>query len=58
MLRSTANRIGSAIIVVGLLLSSTLMVRVHDAVALAGFVLSGAIALYMIWRILRSPGEL
>ena len=58
VLRSTANRVGVAIIVVGLLVSSALMARVHDAVALAGFSLSGAIALYMIWRILRSPGEL
>lgn len=58
LLRTTVNRLGAALIVVGLLISSALMARVHDAVALAGFTLSGAIALYLIWRILRSPGEL
>jgi ubiquinone biosynthesis protein len=58
LVRSTANRIGAAIIVVGLLVASALMARVSHAVALAGFSLSGVIALTMIWKILRSPGEL
>ena len=31
---------------------------VSDTVAIVGFALSGAIGLYMIWRILRTPGEL
>jgi ubiquinone biosynthesis protein len=58
MIRSVANRIGAALIVVGLLVSSALMARVSDVVALVGFVLSGVIGLYMIWRIIRTPGEL
>ncbi len=58
MLRSVANRIGIAMIIVGLLVSSALMARVNRDVSLAGFCLSGAIALYMIWRIVRTPGEL
>jgi ubiquinone biosynthesis protein len=58
VLRSTANRIGVAMIVVGLLVASALMARVNDAVALAGFALSAAIALYLIWKILRTPGEI
>src|SRR5262249_15643329 len=58
VVRSVANRIGAAMIVVGLLVSSALMARVSDELALAGFCLSGVIALYMVWRIIRSPGEL
>jgi ubiquinone biosynthesis protein len=58
MLRSVANRIGAAIIVVGLLVSSALMARVSHAVALVGFCLSGVLGLYMVWRIIRTPGEL
>jgi predicted unusual protein kinase regulating ubiquinone biosynthesis (AarF/ABC1/UbiB family) len=58
MLRSVANRVGASIIVVGLLISSALMARVNHVVALVGFCLSGVIGLYMIWRILRTPGEL
>jgi putative Mn2+ efflux pump MntP len=53
-----ANRIGAAIIVVGLLIASSLMARVNHVVALVGFCLSGAIGLYMIWRVFRTPGEL
>ena len=58
MLRSVANRVGAAIIVVGLLISSALMARVNHAVSLAGFCLSAVIGLYMIWKILRTPGDL
>jgi ubiquinone biosynthesis protein len=58
LLRSTANRVGVSLIVVGLLVASALMARVNDAVALAGFALSAAIALYLIWKILRTPGEI
>jgi ubiquinone biosynthesis protein len=58
MLRSVANRIGAAIIVVGLLISSALMARVNHAVSLAGFCLSAVIGLYMVWKILRTPGDL
>ena len=58
VLRSVANRLGAALIVVGLLISSALMARVNDGVALAGFIVSGALALYMMWKILRTPGDL
>jgi predicted unusual protein kinase regulating ubiquinone biosynthesis (AarF/ABC1/UbiB family) len=58
MLRSVANRVGAALIVVGLLISSALMARVNHTVALVGFLLSAVIALFMIWRIIRTPGEL
>jgi ubiquinone biosynthesis protein len=58
VLRSTANRLGVSLIVVGLLVASGLMARVNEAVALAGFALSAAIALYLIWKILRTPGEI
>ena len=58
MLRSLANRLGAALIVVGLLISSALMARVDHTVALVGFLLSGVLGLYMLWRILRTPGDL
>jgi len=58
MLRSLANRLGAALIVVGLLISSALMARVNHTVALVGFLLSGVLGLYMLWRILRTPGDL
>lgn len=58
MLRSVANRIGAAMIVVGLLVSSALMARVDHTVSLIGFLLSGLLALYLFWRIVRTPGDL
>ena len=58
MLRSVANRIGAAMIVVGLLISSALMARVDHTVSLVGFILSGVLALYLLWRIIRTPGDL
>jgi ubiquinone biosynthesis protein len=58
LLRSVANRVGSALIVVGLLISSALMSFVNHTVAIVGFAVGGALALYMTWRILRTPGEL
>jgi len=57
-LRSIANRLGAALIVVGLLISSALMARVDHTVALVGFLLASALGLYMLWRILRTPGNL
>jgi predicted unusual protein kinase regulating ubiquinone biosynthesis (AarF/ABC1/UbiB family) len=59
-LRSIANRMGAAIIVGALLLASSLVVRVHrfEWLGVAGFALSGLLGLYMVWRILRTPGEL
>ena len=58
VLRSVANRVGAALIVVGLLVASALMARVSHVVALVGFCLSGAMGLYMVWKIIRTPGEL
>jgi predicted unusual protein kinase regulating ubiquinone biosynthesis (AarF/ABC1/UbiB family) len=56
--RSVANRIGMALIIVGLLLSSALMARVSNFVSLSGFCIAGVLGLYMIWKIIRTPGEL
>jgi ubiquinone biosynthesis protein len=60
VLRSVANRIGAAIIVVGLLLSSALIARVHDLqwLGFAGVCLASLLGLYMIWKIVKTPGEL
>jgi len=60
VLRSVANRVGAAIIVVGLLLSSALIARVHDLqwLGFAGVCLAAVLGLYMIWKIVRTPGEL
>jgi ubiquinone biosynthesis protein len=58
--RSTANRIGSAMIVSALLIASALLARVHDLrwFAFVGFALSFVLGLYMVWKIIRTPGEL
>jgi ubiquinone biosynthesis protein len=60
MARSVSNRIGAALIIVGLLLSSALLARVHDLqwMAFAGFCLAVVVGLYMLWKIIRTPGEL
>ena len=59
-LHSIANRLGAAIIVGALLLSSALLARVHrfEWIAAAGFGLAAVIGLYMLWKIIRTPGEL
>ena len=59
-LRSIANRVGAAIIVAALLLASSIIVRVHrfEWVGIAGFALAGLLGVYMIWKIIRTPGEL
>jgi ubiquinone biosynthesis protein len=59
-LRSIANRVGAAIIVAALLLASAIIVRVHrfEWVGIAGFALAGLLGLYMVWKIIRTPGEL
>jgi predicted unusual protein kinase regulating ubiquinone biosynthesis (AarF/ABC1/UbiB family) len=59
-LHSIANRVGAAIIVGSLLLASALLARVHrfEWMALAGFCLAAVIGLYMLWKIIRTPGEL
>ena len=58
VVRSGANRIGAAVIIAGLLLASAWMARVNDAIAVVGFVTAAALALYMLWKILRTPGSL
>jgi len=60
VVRSAANRIGSSIIVAALLISSALIARVHDLrwLAAVGFALSFVLGLYMVWKIIRTPGEL
>jgi ubiquinone biosynthesis protein len=60
VLRSTANRIGSSIIVAALLIASALLARVNDLrwLAAVGFVLAFVLGLYMVWKIIRTPGEL
>jgi predicted unusual protein kinase regulating ubiquinone biosynthesis (AarF/ABC1/UbiB family) len=58
LLRSTANRVGAAMIVSALLISSALMARVNHALSVAGFLAAAALGLYMLWRIARTPGGL
>jgi ubiquinone biosynthesis protein len=60
VLRSVANRVGAAMIVVGLLLSSALVARVHALqwLGFGGVCLASLLGLYMIWKIVRTPGEL
>jgi predicted unusual protein kinase regulating ubiquinone biosynthesis (AarF/ABC1/UbiB family) len=59
-LRSIANRVGAAIIVGALLLSSSIIVRVQrfEWVGIVGFSVAVALGLYMTWKIIRTPGEL
>jgi ubiquinone biosynthesis protein len=60
VLRSMSNRVGAALIVVGLLVSSALLARVHDLrwLAFGCFIGAALLGLYMIWKIVRTPGEL
>jgi predicted unusual protein kinase regulating ubiquinone biosynthesis (AarF/ABC1/UbiB family) len=58
LLRSTANRIGAAMIVSALLIASALMARVNHTLSVVGFVAAAALGLYMLWRIMRTPGGL
>lgn len=58
VMRSAANRIGAAVIIAGLLLASAWMARVNDGIAIGGFAVASALALYMLWKILRTPGSL
>jgi ubiquinone biosynthesis protein len=59
-LRSIANRIGAAMIVGALLLASALLVRVATFrwLGVVGFCLAALLGLYMVWKIIRTPGEL
>ena len=60
LLGSMANRLGAALIVVGLLVASALLARVHifEWVAIAGFSVAALLGVYMVWKIIRTPGEL
>jgi ubiquinone biosynthesis protein len=58
LMRSTANRIGAAMIISALLIASALMARVNHTLAVVGFIAAAAMGLYMLWRILRTPGGL
>ncbi len=60
VLRSVANRIGGAVIVAALLVASALLARVHDLrwFAFAGFCAAFVLGVYMVWKIIRAPGEL
>ncbi|HYZ18539.1 MAG TPA: AarF/UbiB family protein [Gaiellaceae bacterium] len=58
ILRSTANRLGAALIIVGLLVASALMARVDHTFSIVGFLISAALGLYWLWKIVRTPGEL
>ena len=58
VVRTLANRLGAALIIVGLLVASALMARVNDMIAVAGFALSVALGLFEIWRIWRTPGDI
>ena len=58
LLRSVANRLGASLIIAGLLVSSALMAQVNDAVSLGGYLISGVLALYLFWKIVRTPGGL
>ena len=55
---NSPHRIGAAVIIAGLLLASAWMARVDDAIAVVGFVVASALGLYMLWKILRTPGSL
>lgn len=58
MLRSVANRVGAALLIVGLLVASTLMANVSHWISGVGFISAFVLALYMLWKIIRTPGEL
>src|SRR5436190_418915 len=59
-MRSVANRVGGAVIVSALLLASALLARVHDLrwAAFGLFCAAFVFGIYMLWKIIRTPGEL
>jgi len=59
-LRSVANRVGGAVIVASLLIASALLARVHDLrwYAFGGFCAAFVLGVYLLWKIIRTPGEL
>jgi predicted unusual protein kinase regulating ubiquinone biosynthesis (AarF/ABC1/UbiB family) len=58
LLRSTANRVGAAMIISALLIASALMARVDHTLSVTGFLAAAGLGLYMLWRIVRTPGGL
>jgi hypothetical protein len=60
MLGSVANRLGAALILVGLLVASALLARVHtfEWVAIVGFAGAAVLGIHMVWKKIRTPGEL
>jgi hypothetical protein len=58
LLRSTANRMGAAIIVAALLIASALMARVNHTFSIVFFLGAVALGVFMLWRIMRTPGGL
>jgi predicted unusual protein kinase regulating ubiquinone biosynthesis (AarF/ABC1/UbiB family) len=58
LLRSTANRVGAAMIISALLIASALMARVNHTLSVIGFLAAAGLGLYMLWRIARTPGGL
>jgi predicted unusual protein kinase regulating ubiquinone biosynthesis (AarF/ABC1/UbiB family) len=58
LLRSMANRVGAALIIAALLVSSALMQRVNHVLSVVGFCVAAVMGLYMLWRIARTPGGL
>ena len=58
LVRSSANRVGAAMIVSALLIASALMARVDHTLSVVGFALAATLGLYVLWRIARTPGGL
>ena len=58
MLRSVGNRVGAALIIVGLLVASALMANVDHWISGVGFVVAFVLALHVLWKIIGTPGEL
>ncbi len=58
LVRSSTNRIGAALIISALLVASALMARVNHTFSVIGFLVAAGLGLYMLWRIVRTPGGL
>jgi ubiquinone biosynthesis protein len=58
LVRSATNRVGAALIISALLVASALMARVNHTFSVVGFLIAAAMGLYMLWRIVRTPGGL
>jgi hypothetical protein len=59
-LRSIANRVGASIIISAIILASSILAQVHrfESLALVGFCLAGVLGLYLLYKIIRTPGGL